>query len=174
MLGQAGSLLICTLLLGDGLCRFVFDTIDLWSPCHVSYLLVVLLGLVPWLLVVLKMFCNLSSGDWRPSCHIDMHSGCGKVHEGCPLLTGRNTLASVVCSCLFYGTPHSHGLLHLFSRILRRFGYAWHDCPCCEIGVFRCIACLVSRFRVNAPFCYDNHLLHLRICLLFPSILTPF
>jgi hypothetical protein len=33
---------------------------------------------------------------------------------------------------------------------------------------------LIHRLLVNAPFCYCKRLLHLRIYLLFPFILTPF
>jgi hypothetical protein len=89
---------ICTPLIGDGLCRFVFDILDLWFPCHVSCLLAVLLGLGPWLLAALTMFCNLSSDDWKPSCHLDTHSGCGKVREGCPPPMGQNISASTARS----------------------------------------------------------------------------
>jgi hypothetical protein len=32
---------------------------------------------------------------------------------------------------------------------------------------------LIRRLLVNGPFCYCKRLLHLRICLLFPLILTP-
>jgi hypothetical protein len=134
----------------------------------------VLLGLVPWLLVVLRMFCNLSSGDWRPSCHLDMHSGCGKVREGCLLSMSRNSSASLVYGCIFYDTPHSHRLICLFSHIPRRFGYAWCGHPRCAVCASGCVACLIRRTRASVPFCYDKHLLHLRICLLFPLVLTPF
>jgi hypothetical protein len=48
------------------MCRFVFDIPDLWLPCHVSFLLVHLIGLVPWLLAVLRMFCNLSQMIGHP------------------------------------------------------------------------------------------------------------
>jgi hypothetical protein len=39
----------------------------------------VLLGLIPLHLVTLGTSCNLSSGDWKLSCHLGMHSGCGKI-----------------------------------------------------------------------------------------------
>jgi hypothetical protein len=33
---------------------------------------------------------------------------------------------------------------------------------------------LIHRLQASMPFCYDKHLLHVRICLLFPLVLTPF
>jgi hypothetical protein len=33
---------------------------------------------------------------------------------------------------------------------------------------------LVCHIWASGPFCYDKHLLHLWICLLFPLVLTPF
>jgi hypothetical protein len=60
-------------------CATFFDILDLWLSCHMSCTLAFLLGLVPWLLAVLKTFCNLLSDDWKPFCHLDMHSGCGKL-----------------------------------------------------------------------------------------------
>jgi hypothetical protein len=74
----------------------------------------------------------------------------------------------------FCDTLHSHLLLYLFSRTLQLFGYAWCGRPCCEICASSCVVCLICRTQANVLFCYDKHLLHLQICLLFPLVLTPF
>jgi hypothetical protein len=139
-----------------------------------SCTLALLLGLVPWLLAVLKILCNLSSDDWKPTCRLNMHSGCGKVREGCPSLMGQNIWAYLICSCLFYDTLQSHLLLRLFSRTLQLLGYTWCGRPRCEICASGCVVCLICRTRANVLFCYDKRFLHLWICLLFPLVLTLF
>jgi hypothetical protein len=54
------------------------------------------------------MFFNLSSDDWKPSCRLDMHSGCGKVHEESPPLIGQNIWFYVVGMTIWVGQGQSH------------------------------------------------------------------
>jgi hypothetical protein len=110
------------------------------------------------------MFCNLSSDDWKPSFHLAMHSGCGKVREESPPLIGQNIWVCLVCGCLFCDTLHSHLLLCLFSRTLQLLGYAWCDRPHCEICASGCVVCLICRTLASVLFCYGKRLLHLWIC----------
>jgi hypothetical protein len=145
---------------GNGLRRFVFDIPDQWLPYHALYPLALLLGLVPWLLAVLRMFCNPSLGDWKLFCHLGMYSECGTVRKGCLPLMGRGISASPVCSCPC-DTLYFRLLLCLSSRILRLPDCTLCGCPCCGICAFGYVACLVRRIWVNVPFCYYKHLLHL-------------
>jgi hypothetical protein len=171
ILGQAGSLQICTPLIVDDLCYFVLDILDLWLRFPVLCFLTVLLGLIPLHLVVLGMSCNLSLDDWKLSCHLGTHSGCGKVHEACPPPMGHNISASLVCGCFCLGTLYSCFLPRLPFCILRLLDCVLCGHPRCETCVF---ASLLRRLLVNPPFCCCKRLLHQRICLLSLLILTLF
>jgi hypothetical protein len=174
ILGRAGSLQICTPLIGYDLCPFVLDSLDLWLRCPASRILAAPLGLIPWCLADLRTSCNLSSGEWKPSCHLGTRSGCGKVREACPPPMGQNIVAFLICDCFCLGTLYSHLLPRLPFRILWLLGCALRGHPCCETCTFGYVACLIRRLLVNAPFCYYKRILHLRICLLFPLVLTLF
>jgi hypothetical protein len=94
----------------DDLRYFILDILDLWLRCPMLCFLAMLLGLIPLRLAVLGMSCNLSSDDWKLSCHLGTHSGCAKVHEACPPPMGQNILASLICSCFCLGALYSHFL----------------------------------------------------------------
>jgi hypothetical protein len=155
---------ICTFLTLD-----VLHYVGLYILDLCSYLLDVLLGLTPEHLVTLRMFCSLSSGDWKLASHLSMCSGCGRVHGACPPPMGQNTSAFLFLDCFCLGTSCSRRLPCYFFRIL-----PLHDCALC--GYPRCetcaFACLFYRLLVNVPFCCCKCLLHRRICLLSPLIMT--
>jgi hypothetical protein len=131
----------------------------------------VLLGLIPLHLVILGTSCNLSSGNWKLSCHLGMHSGCGKVHEAYLLPMGQNILAYIVCGCFCLGTLYFRFLPRLPFRTLRLLGCVLRGHPRCEIYAF---ACLLCRILANAPFYCRKRLLHRRICLRSLLVMTPF
>jgi hypothetical protein len=90
---------------------------------------------------------------------------------------GQNTWTCPIYSCLFMVLTVlslSHLLLHLFSCIWRLLGYMGCGRLHCEICASGCVVCLICHARANVLFCYDRHLLHLRICSLLPLVLTPF
>jgi hypothetical protein len=121
-----------------------------------------------------RAFCNLrnvlqSFGDWKLFSHLNIHSGYGRVHGAFLLPMGRGTLAFLLHDCFCLGTPCFCSLPRPFFPILRLSDFALCGYLRCETCAF---ACLLCQLLVNAPFCCCKRLLHRRIYLLPPLVLT--
>jgi hypothetical protein len=77
---------------------------------------------------------------------------------------------------LFYDILCSYALplLCRSSYTMRLLGCARCGYLHCETRASSCYICLICHARVNMLFYCDKHPLHLRICLLFPLVLTLF
>ena len=127
------SWLICILSTLGALLVFAFDILDFYV-----FLLASFLGLSPWRLATLGMFCNPSSGDLRPFSRRGTHSGFDKVRITYPQPKDRSTL---IFMFLLLEPSCFRILPLLLVYILRLPDFAFLGCLRCGIFSFVDLFC---------------------------------